>query len=105
MKFYSVKTDSIMHSSKLGYQKWAIAIYLCVTHPKGISSHQLSKDLGITQKTAWHLGHRIRKALETEDPGIFYGPVEVDETFIGVEHVTSQQNGSADWRRYQLSGC
>ena len=83
MKFFSVKTNSIMHSSKLSYQKWAIAIYLFVTHPKGVSSYQLHRDLGVTQKTAWHLAHRIRKAFETDDPGLFFGPVEVDETFIG----------------------
>ena len=83
MKFFSVKTNSVMHSSKLGYRKLAVAIYLFVNHPKGISSYQLSKDLGVTQKTAWHLGHRIRKALEDDDPGLFYGPVEVDETFMG----------------------
>ena len=82
-KFFSVKTNSVMHSSKLGYQKWAVAIYMFVTRPKGISAHQLRKDLGVTHKTAWHLAHRIRKALEEDDPGIFYGPVEVDEAFVG----------------------
>ena len=81
-RFFSVKTNSVMHSSKLGYRKWAVAIYLFVTHPKGISSLQLHKDLGVTQTTAWHLAHRIREALDT-DPGPFEGPVEVDETFIG----------------------
>ena len=84
MRFYSVKTNSIMHSSQLGYRKWSVAIYLFVSHPKGISSHQLRRDLGITQKTAWHLGHRIREALDTGTLGLtFEGPVEIDETFIG----------------------
>ena len=84
MRFYSVKTNTVMHSSKLGYRKWAIAIYLFVAHPKGVSSLQLHRDLGITQKTAWHLGHRIREALETDTLGLkFEGPVEVDETFMG----------------------
>ena len=83
MRFFSVKTNSVMHSSKLGYQKWAIAIYLFTRHPKGVSSHQLHRDLGVTQKTAWHLAHRIRKALDTDTLESFIGPVEVDETFIG----------------------
>lgn len=83
MKFFSVKTNSVMHSSKIGYQKWAIAIYLFVMKPKGMSSIQLHKELGITQKSAWHLAHRIRKALENDPESLFVGPVEVDETFIG----------------------
>ena len=83
MRFYSVKTNSVMHSSKLGYRKWAIAIYMFMTHPKGVSSYQLHRNVGITQKTAWHLAHRIRKALETDTLGLFIGPVEVDETFMG----------------------
>lgn len=82
-KFYSVKTNSIMHASKLSYRKWAVAIYLFMTHPKGLSSIQLHKALGITQKSAWHLEHRIREALDTGDPALFVGPVEVDETFVG----------------------
>ena len=49
-------------SSKFGYRIWAIASYLLTTRPKGISSVQLAKDLGITQKSAWHLAHRIRES-------------------------------------------
>ena len=82
-KFFSVKSRSVMESSKLSYKKWAIAIYMFVTRPKGISAHQLRKDLGVTHKTAWHLAHRIRKALADDDPALLYGPVEVDETFVG----------------------
>ena len=50
-----------MHGSKLGYQKWALAIYLLTTGLKGVSSMKLHRGLGITQKTAWHLAHRIRE--------------------------------------------
>ncbi len=81
-KWFSVKSNSLMHSSKLGYQKWAIAFYLFATHPKGLSSIQLSKILGITQKSAWHMLHRIRKAYDTIDEP-FEGEVEIDEAFIG----------------------
>ena len=81
-KYFSVKTGTVMHGSKLGYQVWAIAIYLCTTGIKGVSSMKLHRDLGITQKSAWHLGHRIREAWDAgTDP--FVGPVEADETYIG----------------------
>ena len=77
-KRFSVKTDSVMYASNIGYQKWAIAIYLVTTSLKGVSSMKLHRDLGITQKAAWHMLHRIRKAyMETNDEP-FDGEVEVD---------------------------
>ena len=81
-KRFSVRTETPMHASNLGFQAWAIAIYLVTTNIKGISSMRLHRDLDITQKTAWHLAHRLREAL-ADDGGLFGGPVEVDETFIG----------------------
>ncbi len=81
-KRFSVRTKSAMDSSKLGYQVWAIATYLLTTGIKGTSSMKLHRDLNITQKSAWHLAHRIRGTWTT-DLGQFTGPVEVDETFIG----------------------
>ena len=81
-KFFSSKTGTVMHSSKLGYRKWAIAIYIFTTGLKGTSSMKLHRDLGITQKTAWHMAHRIRQSLGTPQPP-FVGPVEVDETWVG----------------------
>ena len=81
-KFFSAKTGSLMQSSKLGYRKWAIAIYILTTNIKGTSSMKLHRDLGITQKTAWFMAHRIREAWDTQ-PKPFSGPVEVDETFVG----------------------
>ena len=71
-----------MEGSKLPYRKWAIATYLIITNLKGVSSMKLHRDLGITQKTAWHLEHRIRKALEAQGV-LFQGPVEVDESYFG----------------------
>ena len=79
---FSLKTGNIMEGSKMGYQTWAIAIYLVTTHLKGVSSMKLHRDLEITQKSAWHLAHRIRKAFETGNP-LFDGPVEADETYFG----------------------
>ena len=79
---FSVKTNTVMHASNIPVQKWAIAIYYVLTARKGISSLQLSKELGITQKSAWFMLQRIR---EGSKQGVFKlsGSVEIDETFIG----------------------
>lgn len=81
-KFFSVKTGTVMHGSKLGYRVWALATYLLTTGIKGTSSMKLHRDLGITQKTAWHLAHRIRETWAAKHAP-FAGPVEVDETYVG----------------------
>ncbi|MCZ0937383.1 MAG: IS1595 family transposase [Caldilineaceae bacterium] len=81
-KFFSVKTDTAMHSSKLGYQTWAVAIFLIMTRPKGYSSVQLGKDLGISQKSAWHLAHRLRQTWDYQHDKMV-GEVEVDEAYFG----------------------
>ena len=81
-QFFSVKTGSIMNSSKIGYQKWAMAFYILTTGIKGTSSMKLHRDINVTQKTAWHMAHRIRETW-TKQTALFGGPVEVDETYIG----------------------
>jgi len=81
-QYFSVRKRSVMHSSKLGYQTWAIAVYQVVTGLKGVSAMKLHRDLGIGYQAAWHLLHRIRKALETGELR-FDGDVEVDETYVG----------------------
>ncbi len=80
--YFSVKVGSVMEASKIGYRKWAIAFYQILTNLKGVSSMKLHRDLGITQKSAWFLRHRIREAMRGDDP-VFFGPVEADETYIG----------------------
>lgn len=82
-KRFSVKTGTVMEGSNLGFQTWALAAYLLTTSLKGVSSMKLHRDLGITQKSAWHLAHRLRQAWEDEGNGPFSGPVEVDETYVG----------------------
>ena len=79
---FSVKVGTVMEGSNLPLSKWALAAYLMTTNLKGVSSMKLHRDLGITQKTAWHLAHRIRKAWES-NTGVFIGPVEADETYVG----------------------
>ena len=71
-----------MQSSNLGYQVWAMAIYILNVGIKGTASMKIHRDLDVTQKTAWHLAHRIREAWNYELEQ-FDGPVEVDETYVG----------------------
>ena len=83
-KRFSVKTGTVMQASNLGCQTWAIAIYLVTTSLKGVSSMKLHRDLGISQKAAWHLLHRIRATFAVpDDAEPMDGPVEVDEAFFG----------------------
>lgn len=79
--FFSVKTNSVMHDSEVGYQKWAMAVHLMVTNFKGVSSMKLL-DIGVTQKTARYMERRIREGWET-DIETFGGPMEADETYVG----------------------
>lgn len=81
---FSVKVGTIFEDSPLGLDKWLMAVWLIVNAKNGISSYEISRSLGVTQKTAWFMDHRIRLAMQT---GSFLrqmsGHVEVDETFIG----------------------
>lgn len=83
---FTVKVGTIFHDSKISLQKWYAAIYLITSHKKGISSHQLAKDIGVTQKTAWYVLHRVRFTLGIKgDVEKLKGKIEADETFIGGE--------------------
>ena len=79
---FSLKTGTVMEGSNLKYRVWAVGIYLFTTNIKGISSMKLHRELGIGQKAAWFMLHRLRKVFEAE-VGPFAGPVEVDKTFVG----------------------
>ena len=82
-KRFSVRTGTPMQRSNLGHQTWVLAIYLVITSLKSVSSMKLHRDLDITQKTAWHLAHRIREAFGCNSDDRFTGPVEIDETHFG----------------------
>ena len=81
-RHFSVRKETVMQSSKLGYQKWVIAIYMMTTGLKGVSSMKIYRELGITQKTAWFLMQRIREGFYN-NAATMAGPVEVDETYMG----------------------
>ena len=81
-QYFSVKTGTVLQSSNIPLSKWAIAFFLYSTNLKGVSSMKLHRDLGITQKSAWHMAHRIREAWKVTGQA-FDGVVEADETYIG----------------------
>ena len=82
-KQFSVKIGTVMEDSPLGLDKWLTGTWLIVNAKNGISSYEVHRALGITQKSAWFLLHRIRLAMQTGTFGKLSGEVEVDETFIG----------------------
>jgi transposase-like protein len=79
---FSLKVGTIFEDSPLGLDKWLTAVWLVVNCKNGISSYEMARDLGVTQKSAWFMNHRIRLALH-QGSFILSGEVEVDETFIG----------------------
>ena len=81
-KKFSVTVGTIFEASNIPLTTWFPAMYLIASHKKGISSVQLAKDLGVTQKTAWFMNHRIREALKAKNSPLFSGVVEADETYM-----------------------
>jgi len=82
-KKFSVISGSIFENTKIKLRYWFAAIYLITAHKKGISSHQLAKDLGVTQKTAWFILQRVRAMLKDKAPQMLSSVVEIDETYVG----------------------
>ena len=83
-RHFSVKVGTVMERSKIGYQKWVIALFLVLTNAKGTSSMKLHRTLGIRQPSAWFMLHRIREAMRTmAQDDAMSGPVEVDELYVG----------------------
>ena len=83
-KYFSVKVGTVMEHSRISYQNWAMVTYLFATNLKGVSSMKIHRDLGITQKSAWFMVHRLRESWKSlAGASDMKGPVEVDETYIG----------------------
>ena len=97
--YFSVKTGTAMQASKIPMRKWAIAIYLCLTSLKSVSSMKLKRDIGVSQPTAWFMLHRIREAWGGDSEGPFDGPVEFDETYFG-----GKRRNMSNAQRKELAG-
>ena len=82
-KQFSVKVGSIFEDSPIALSKWLPAMWMLVNCKNGVSSYELARDLGVTQKTAWFMLHRLRLAIHAKSFDKMGGQVEVDETFIG----------------------
>ena len=82
-KQFSVKVGTIFEDSPLPLGKWLTATWLIANCKNGVSSYEIARDLHVTQKSAWFMLQRIRKAMQEDGGGLLGGEVEVDETFIG----------------------
>ena len=80
---FSVKVGTIFEDSALPLGKWLIALWLVANSKNGISSCEIARAIGVSRKTAWHMGHRIRRAMESGSFQKMRGTVEADETFVG----------------------
>jgi transposase-like protein len=101
-KPFTVKVGTIFESSHVPLRLWLQAIFLIASSKKGVSANQLHRTLGVTLKTAWFMGHRIREAMKADGLEVFGrqgGAVEVDETFIGHDR-TIKPKGMKKGRGY-----
>ncbi len=80
---FSVKVGTIFEDSALSLSKWLPAAWMIANMKNGVSSHELARSLGITQKSAWFMLHRLRLAMHDVEGGRLQGSIEVDETYIG----------------------
>jgi transposase-like protein len=83
LRQFTAKTGTIFEESPLGLDKWLMAMWMVVNCKNGVSSYEIAKAVGVTQKSAWFMDHRIREALGMASKNKLSGEVEADETFIG----------------------
>ena len=102
---FTITTRTIFHSTKLPLRKWFTAIWLLINNKKGCNSCMLSRELGITQTTAWHMLHKIRRVLSQEDISLS-GTVQVDAAYVGGQLrwiASSVRRSSHDYLRNKIS--
>ena len=90
-KYFNVKTNTLFDNTKIELRKWFAAIWLVTSHKKGISSLQLSRDIDVTQKTAWFMLQRIRNCFGIENNNELTNTVEMDETYVGGKNKNRHQ--------------
>lgn len=91
-KYFNARTSTMFDNTKIELQKWFLAIYIATSHKKGISSIQLSKDIDVTQKTAWFMLQRIRNCFGIENDNELDNEVEIDETYVGGKNKNRHNN-------------
>lgn len=97
-KDFTVTVGTVFENAKLPLSTWIAAIYLLTAHKKGISSHQLGRDLGVTQKTAWFILHRIRFMMGDPNPKPLENIVEIDETYVGGSLANMNRQRRKKWQ-------
>lgn len=101
-KQFSVKVGTLFEDSPIGLDKWLPAMWMLANCKNGISSYELGRALGVTQKTAWFMLHRLRMALHGDESDKFSGHVEADETYIGAKarnmHASKRRRLEAEQR-------
>lgn len=102
-KQFSVKVGTIFEDSPLPLEKWLCAMWLIVSCKNGISSYEVARDLGISQKSAWHVMHRVRLALRSGSLEKFSGEIEADETFVGGK-IANMHKKSERYKRAKTEG-
>lgn len=100
-KDFTVTVGTVFENSKIKLSTWLAALFVLSAHKKGISSHQLARDLGITQKTAWFIGHRLRYIMDEPTPVNLDNVVEVDETYVGGKLANMSRGRRKKWQLAQ----
>lgn len=103
-KQFSVKVGTIFEDSPLGLDKWLPAMWMIANCKNGVSSYEIGRALGVTQKTAWFMLHRIRLAMQTETFRLFGGDVEIDETFIGGRAINMHKSRRRRFKKWSGFG-
>jgi len=92
---FSLKVGTIFEDSPIGLDKWFTALWLLTTCRNGVSSYEIARSVGVSQKSAWHMMHRLRFALQDPNHTKLSGEVEVDESFIGGKARNMQRHPQA----------